>query len=114
MPLMVDIEIVPDAVKQGLLTKAQYDAAQKKINVDMVTAMENVASGVYRLVTTEPEAPAVPGPVRLEDMSVEDLKLLMLQSGVTPTGKTMKRDDIIALIRKKLDAVTIVEDGADG
>lgn len=80
------------------------------MTVSYQTALDNIrkSGGMYEMA---PETPAVDTPKApaLEDMSLEDLKVLMLQTGVK-TEKQMTRAQVITLIRKKLDAVELVED----
>lgn len=88
-------------------------AAGKK-EVSAVTAYEAIrlSKGMYELEPQE-AAPAASAPVAdLESMPIEQLKLMMLQLGVNPTKKQMKRSEIIAMIRRGLDEFEIEEDDA--
>lgn len=92
--------------------KAAWASIQKSrpVDLDYVTAMENIqhSGNMYRLIMDEPGT-MDPGPRRLEDYSMEELKVMMLQVGVQ-TQKQMKRADVIRLIRAKLDEVEIEDD----
>lgn len=117
MPKMLQVEVNPDFLKKlgAKATPADRKAfeeakGQGRMTQAYVTAMENARSGLYRIVPEEPSTP-VPTSTRLEDMPTEDLKVLMLQTGVK-TQKQMKRSEIISVIRRKLAEVEIVEDDA--
>ncbi len=47
-----------------------------------------------------------PGPRALEDVSSEELKVMLVTLGIK-TQKQMKRDDIIGLIRRKLAEIEV-------
>lgn len=112
MPLMVKIAVNPSFKAEDAEAKAVLKAALAKgpIECDYVTAMENIknSNGLYALVQEEATASA-PGPRLLEDMSSDELKVMMLTAGITPQ-KQMKRAEIIKAIRLKLDAVQIVDE----
>lgn len=80
--------------------------------VPMSTARENMrlSGGMYKI---KPEAEAGPSvqtaAMSLDDMSSEDLKLMMLRVGVTPQ-KQMKRPEVIKAIRLKLAEVEVEDD----
>jgi hypothetical protein len=91
-------------------------AAFAKIKVERprllayVTAMENIrlSGGMYSIISDDVE-PAPAAARTLEDHSIEELKVMMLQVGVKPM-KQMTKAGIIASIRKALDAVDVVAD----
>ena len=96
----------PDAAGTYAAAKAQGVLTQP-----YVTAMENVKTGLYKVVPDESAHAPAPAPARLEDMPHEDLKVMLVQLGVR-TQKQMKRSEIIKVIRGKLAEVEIVEDDA--
>ena len=121
MPLMVNIAVkktfkVKDAAGNvdEKATKEVLAAAAKSLKLpggktmDYATAMENVrlSNGLYEIEQEAPVAPAVSGPRDLEDMTVEELKLIIVQSGVKVEGKA-KKADVIAAIRAKMDQIDI-------
>lgn len=108
MPKTVTIVKNPNyEIKHG--DKAIYDAIKPKV-VSYQTALENIrlSKGMYMISTAKPEPAASTAP-RLEDMDLADLKVLMLQTGIK-TEKQLTRSQVITLIRKKLEAVDLVED----
>lgn len=82
----------------------------KPMTTTYQTALENVrnSKGAYEIAPETPAASAAPKAPALEDMPLDDLKVLMLQVGVK-TEKQMTREQVIGLIRKKLSDVEIVE-----
>ena len=111
MPKMVTIEPNPD-FKASAPQKKAFDDVQKvgaKV-VPYQTALQNVkaSGGMYRIKPDEQPVPQVVVP-RLEDLSNDELKLMMLRTGVK-TDKQMRRSDIIKVIRTKLDEVEIIDD----
>lgn len=78
----------------------------------MITARENIrqSGGMYKM---KPEAEAGPSApdltLSLDDMSNEDLKIMMLRVGVTPQ-KQMKRPEVIKAIRLKLADIDIEDE----
>lgn len=111
MPKMVKLAANP-AFKPSESQKAAYDAAKKAgpVDMDYVTAMENIqlSEGMYAILPEEPGTPAT-APRRLEDMDLTELKVLMLQLGIK-TEKQMKKSDVISLVRRKMDEISISED----
>lgn len=109
MPKMVTIEINPTFSPTD---KAAFEKAKKRGPqiVTYVSAMEAVklSKGMYRIASAEPASIEVPS-VRLEDKTNDELKQMMLALGIK-TEKQMKRSDIIALIRKRLDEIEVVDD----
>lgn len=112
MPAMTEI-IANPAFKPVDAAQAKVFEAVKKtgtMSLDYITALENIrqSGGMYAFVAAEAEVNAS-APRTLEDMTSEELKILMLQSGVTPQ-KQMKRAEVIKAIRLAMDAVTIEDD----
>jgi hypothetical protein len=105
--LVVNPEFKPEPSQ-----KAAHEEAKKKgplVDLPYVTALENVrlSQGMYMLKPTAAEQAAKPR--ELEDMTNDELKLLMLNTGVK-TEKQMKRPEIIKSIRLKLAEIDIVDD----
>ena len=46
-------------------------------------------------------------------MDMEQLKIMMLAAGATPSKKSMTRAEVIQVIRTKLAALEIVDEDAD-
>lgn len=118
MPNMVTIEPNPDweAPEKGVTAaKAEYEAVKARgaLSVSFVSALEAIAlsKGMYRI---RPEASAAPqqiAAVPLDRMASEDLKRLFFSmGGKTPTGKQMKRSEIIAWIEKQTAEFEILDD----
>lgn len=88
-------------------------AEQPKM-LDHVTAMENIknSGGMYAIL---PEAApqSTASAVRLpEEMTADELKLTALQLGVD-LKKPMKKADLVAAVRRAMDAVQLLEDDPD-
>jgi hypothetical protein len=84
--------------------------AQGVRTIDINTATDNVrlSGGMYEILPeAAPNAVEVKTP-ELEDLSLDQLKVMMLQTGVTPQ-KVMSKAQVITLIRAKLAAVQITE-----
>lgn len=109
MPAMVKLAPNP-AFKATEETKADYDAAKAKgvMVVEYVTAMENIANsgGMYAIVAENAEAPASSVPRLLEDMTLDELKIMMLSLGIK-TEKKMARKDVEALVRSRMAEIEI-------
>ena len=78
----------------------------------MKTAFENIrlSGGMYRIKPEGvAEASAPLKAMSLDEMSNEDLKVMMLKLGVVPQ-KQMKRPEVIKMIRLKLAEVEITEE----
>lgn len=114
MPKMVKIGPNPDWRAAGQpagaaeVMKAIKDAGP--IEVPYLTALENIktSGGMYR-VLPESEPVKVKVDTDLNDLSSQELKVMMLNLGVK-TSKQMKRSEVIAVIEKKLDEVEIADD----
>lgn len=110
MPAIVSIKPNPN-YKPSKEDEAAFEAVKKKgtIAVPYQTALENVrnSKGMYAIEKQKADAP--PGAPDLDDMSNGDLKIMMLSLGVK-TDKQMRRDSVIALIRRKLEEVNIVDE----
>lgn len=113
MPKMVHIAANPAFKPENSMQKADFDALKKKgtMEVSYVTAMENIrnSGGMIALKVADAALPQAQGIKALEDMDLVELKQMMLIAGVVPQ-KQMKKTEVIAAIRKKLDAVEVVED----
>lgn len=99
------------ADKKRLAAAWSQIKAEKPKTVTAATAKEAVinSGGMYTFVEPdEPETSPVTG-VSLENMPLEDLKVLMLQLGVK-TEKQMTRSQVIQTVRSRLDQVNVVED----
>lgn len=97
-------EVFEGVKKRGPLERVAY-----------VVAIDNIRlSGGMYMIKPEgaPEASVPTQGMSLEDMSNDDLKIMMLKVGVVPQ-KQMKRPEVIKAIRLKLAEVEITEE-ADG
>ena len=112
MPKMVKLAANPAFKPENDDDKAILKAVKAKgaVEYDYVTAMENMANGrgLYVIVPDEPEV-ATTAPRRLEDMSLEELKVMMLSLGIK-TEKQMRRSDVERLVRAKMAEIDIVEE----
>lgn len=110
MPLMVKIKPNPDYKPSPATKKAFEDvkAAGTK-TAAWVTAIEAIRNSDGMYVMEQEEAAPAAEPRSLDDMPIEELKVMMLSLGVK-TEKQMKRSDIVRLIRLKLDEVEVIED----
>jgi len=118
MPKMVTIGANPDWKASGNAEEQAVKREQMKaikaagnIKVPYQTALENIrhSGGMYRILP-EQEPQKVQVDTNLSDLSMQELKIMMLNLGVK-TQKQMTRSQVIALIEKKLDEVEIVDDG---
>ena len=94
-------KIFEDVKKRGPLDRVAY-----------VVAIDNMKlSGGMYMIKPEGQAEAsVPTlALSLDDMSSEDLKIMMLKLGIVPQ-KQMKRPEVIKAIRIKLAEVEITDD----
>lgn len=118
---MVMLEVNPDYKPPSAAHKKAYDAIiadgggrALKRPIPYVTAMENVvrSEGMIRVKRDEPKT-GVKVEMNLEDMKTDQLKIMMLTAGVTPTKKQMDRSEIIQSIRTKMAALEVIEDDAE-
>jgi hypothetical protein len=98
--------------------KKEFDAikARGDVRVPAATAMEGVgrAKGMYVIAEAEQDgAAAQPAKIELEDMPPEQLKIMMLQLGVTMQKKQMHKADMVAIIRRKLEEIEVVDGDED-
>jgi len=117
MPKMVTIGAAPGykpdgkGTEKALQIKA-YGLIKDKGNlvVSYQTAIQNIrnSKGMYELKEAK-AAPVAVVEMKLEDRSLDELKVMMLSLGVK-TEKQMSKTDVIMLIQKKLDEVEITED----
>lgn len=109
MPKMVFIEADPDYKHPNA---EAYVAAKKKgpIEVSYATAEEAVrnSDGVYRIQPEKRPAASVQA-VALEDLDPEQLKIMAASLGVTIQKEKMMKTDLIRLVRRKLEDVTLTE-----
>jgi len=118
MPLTVRMEVNPDYSPSSPEDKATYAALVKtgapNNPVSYVTALENVrySRGMLK-IKNEGEKTGVKVETNLEDMDMEQLKIMMLAAGATPSKKSMTRAEVIQVIRTKLAALEIVDEDAD-
>ncbi len=112
MPKMVKLAANPAFKPATDADKAALAAAKAKgpVEYDYVTAMENVANGngLYAIAPDVAETQSM-APRRLEDMSLEELKVMMLSLGIK-TEKQMRRADVERLIRSRMAEIDIVEE----
>ena len=91
----------------------EYQAIKKGgvLTVPYQTALENIrlSQGRFAIAPEKKEKPARIN-TELEEMSADDLKVMLLSLGIK-TQKTMKKSDVITSIRTKLAGVEIVDDG---
>lgn len=116
----MDVTLIPnpDFEPSSPDEKARFLDVKKRgelQRVPMATATENIrlSGGMYKIKPEGEAAPSAPNlALSLDDMSNDDLKLMMLRVGITPQ-KQMKRPEIIKAIRLKLAEIEITDD-ADG
>lgn len=113
MPKMVRIGANKD-YRPTAETAVAFAAIKKagEIEVPYLTAIENCrnSGGMYAIMP-EKAPTKVKVDTDLNELSNQELKVMMLNLGIK-TEKVMKRTDIIALIERKLDSVEVV-DGED-
>lgn len=121
MPKMVKLEINPNWLrskdKPTSDEKSAFAAASKAIKVagkdvfDYISARENIkrSGGMYQIVVEEARTP-VQGMATLEDMPIDELKLMLLRTGKTIQKKTMKKSDMIAMIREWQTSIVVEEE----
>jgi hypothetical protein len=114
MPTMTKIEVDP-AFKAATEDQKRALADAKKagqIEVDLSTAIDNIklSGGMYRLVQDEAVQIEAVKPRTLDDFGNDELKVMLLNLGIK-TEKRMTRDQIISLIRTRLDTIEVVEEG---
>ena len=82
--------------------------ARGVLELPFVTAMENIANsrGMYAAVP-EPKPNQIVAP-ELEDLTADELKVMMLRTGIQPQ-KAMTKAAIIKAIRNRLAQVTVTE-----
>lgn len=109
MPKMVSIHANPVYENKRDPGYAAIKKAGSK-KVPYQTALENIRNSEGRYAI-EPEKRDKPQRINteLEDMSLDDLKVMMLSLGIK-TQKVMKKSDVVTSIRTKLADVEIVED----
>lgn len=109
MPKLVTIQPNPDYDKKQ---DQEYQAIKKRgaLTVPYQTALENIrlSQGRFSIAPEKKDKPARIN-VELEEMSMDDLKVMMLSLGIK-TQKTMKKSEVITSIRTKMSAFEIVED----
>lgn len=112
MPKMVKLAANPayKAVSDEDKALLKTIKAKGPVEYDYVTAMENIENsrGLY-VIVPEVEAAQSMAPRRLEDMSLEELKVMMLSLGIK-TEKQMRRSDVERLVRAKMSEIDIVEE----
>lgn len=115
MPKMVKVEVnsgyKPESAEDAKSFKALKDTFKGVRTTAYATAMENIrnSKGMLRLVPEGPEK-RVQVMTEIEDMSSEQLKVMMASLGIKTQKKQMRRSDVIDLIRARLKDVDIVED----
>lgn len=112
MPKMVSIYANPAYDKRNDPVYAAIKKSGSK-KVPYQTALENIRNSEGRYAI-EPEKRDKPQRINteLEDMTNDDLKVMLLSLGIK-TEKKMKKSDVITSIRTKLADVEILEDDAD-
>lgn len=110
MPQMMKIEVNPEYKATTPADKEQLELAKSKgdLEVTYQTGVEAIklSKGLYR--QKEEEAAVLPV-ARLEDKSIEELKVMLVGLGIK-TEKQMKRTDIIGLIQRKLDEIEVLDE----
>lgn len=109
MPKMVQMVLAKGYEAKTPADKAAV-AAFKPFTCSYIQAIQNIQNSKGMLTIAE-EAPVTQtaGPRRLEDMDFQELKHMMLAYGVTPTKKKMTREEVMVVLRKKMDEFDIVE-----
>lgn len=112
MPKLVTIHANPNYENKNDLDYRTIKKAGPKV-VCYQTALENIRLSEGRF-TIQPEQTKKAARINtdLEEMSVDDLKVMMLSLGIK-TQKTMKKSDVITSIRTKLETVEILDDEAE-
>lgn len=90
--------------------------AKGVIEVDYVTAMENVVNsgGMYAVIPEASQGASQSPGIRLpEDMTADELKLTALQLGVDLSKKQMKKSELVKAVRLAMDRVSVLEDGEE-
>ena len=116
MPKSVTIRASQTFKPLGTLSASEQERLKKlhkslkPIVVSYQTALDNVrnSNGMYEIAPVAATKAPSQTPT-LEDMDLDDLKVLMLQAGVK-TDKQLTREQVITVIRKKLDAIDLVEE----
>lgn len=77
------------------------------------TALENIrlSRGLYQFASApKQEVDLKVGGMALEDMSSMELKLTAIRLGVTIRKKNIKKSDLVALVKAKLEEVVVEDD----
>jgi hypothetical protein len=115
MPKMLSIGPNPDYKPATPEQKDQWAAirGQPLRRLPYITAMENVRlSGNMYVPFPDGEAVMAPEPRRLEDMEIDQLKVMLLSLGIK-TEKRMTKAQVVGLIRNRMSDIDIVE-GEEG
>jgi hypothetical protein len=103
-----------DFTKVRFGVAAWEDAAKRgAVSVPAITAMEALRNsrGLYEIQPEKmAEVKVNVGGVTLDDMGNPELKLLAARLGVTIKRRNIKRADLIALVKGKLDSVEVLDD----
>lgn len=96
-------------------TESDWKAAWAKgaVNVFPGTAIENIrlSRGLYQFeAAPKQEVDLKVGGMALEDMSSMELKLTAIRLGVTIRKKNIKKSDLVALVKAKLEEVVVEDD----
>jgi hypothetical protein len=114
MPKYVYLDINPAYKPRTDEDKAKFESMRKNFRnnrpVAIVTAAENVrlSKGMLRV---RPDArQSIPAPTALEELPTEQLKVMMLTAGITPSKKQMTREEVIRSIRTKMASIEVADD----
>lgn len=108
----------PKSFADVKFTEKDWNEAAKKgaIRVPRVTAMEALknSKGLYQIeAEKKQEVDLKIGGMAVEEMSNMELKLTATRLGVTIRKKSIKRSDLISLVRGKLDDLVVEDDDAE-
>lgn len=114
MPKYVYLDINPSYKPKTDEDKAAFESMKKNFRnhrpVAVVTATENLRRARGMLKIRPDNQPNIPAQIALEELPTEQLKVMMLTAGVTPTKKQMSRDEVIRSIRTKMDSIEVADD----
>lgn len=116
MPKMVKIGPAK-GFKASAEKKADWEKVQKRgvVEVDYGTAMEAIqnSGGMYEILPEEAAATPSTAIQMPEEMSNDALKLTALQLGIDLSKKNLKRSELVAAVRRAMDAVELADEDED-
>ena len=112
MPKQVKVIKNPQYQPKSKADEKVFESLEE-MTLPYVQARENVRAMSGKLVFAEEQPEAEAAVRRLEDMGADELKIHMLTLGIKPTKTRMDRSEMVTIIRKRLDEIEVVEDGAE-